>query len=67
MVLASFLLFPAWWALEAAIAARLGGLVAAVALLALAPLSGYLALCVHDRRRFRPRPAAAADPASARR
>jgi glycerol-3-phosphate O-acyltransferase/dihydroxyacetone phosphate acyltransferase len=58
MVLASFLLFPAWWAMEAAIAARLGGPVAAVAALVLAPLSGYLALCVHDRRRFRPRPAA---------
>jgi len=57
MVLASLLLFPAWWAMEAAIAARLGGPVAAVALLVLAPLSGYIALCVHDRRRFRPRPA----------
>jgi len=57
MVLASLLLFPAWWAMEAAIAARLGGPVAAAAVLVLAPLLGYVALCIDDRRRFRPRPA----------
>jgi hypothetical protein len=55
-VLASLMVFPAWWGLEAALAARLGGAGAAVAVLVLAPLSGYLALCVHDRRRLRPRP-----------
>jgi 1-acyl-sn-glycerol-3-phosphate acyltransferase len=55
-VLASFLVFPPWWALEALIAGRLGGPAAAAAMLLLAPLSGYLALCLHDRRRLRPRP-----------
>jgi 1-acyl-sn-glycerol-3-phosphate acyltransferase len=57
-VLASFLVFPAWWALEALVAARLGGPVAALAVVVLAPVAGYLALCVHDRRRLRPRPVA---------
>jgi 1-acyl-sn-glycerol-3-phosphate acyltransferase len=58
-VLAALLLFPAWWALELAVAAREGGRLAALAVLVAAPVTGYLALRIRDRRRFRPRPAGA--------
>lgn len=58
-VLGSLLLFPAWWALETAVAARELGPLAAVVVLAAAPISGHVTLRVRDRRRFRPRPAGA--------
>jgi 1-acyl-sn-glycerol-3-phosphate acyltransferase len=41
---AAFLLFPATWLAAAVLAGRLGGWLAALAMLALAPVSGYAAL-----------------------
>jgi glycerol-3-phosphate O-acyltransferase/dihydroxyacetone phosphate acyltransferase len=55
-VLGALLFFPLWWGLEAVMAWRLGGPLAAAAIVVAAPLTGALALRLHDRRRFRPRP-----------
>jgi glycerol-3-phosphate O-acyltransferase/dihydroxyacetone phosphate acyltransferase len=58
-MMAALLAFPAWWALEMALAAWRGGPVAALAILVLAPASGYAALWVRERQRRRPRPVGA--------
>ena len=55
-VLGALLFFPIFWALEAGLAWRLGGPVAALAVLVAAPVTGALLLRIHDRRRLRPRP-----------
>ena len=59
-VMASLVLFPAWWALEGVLAWRLGGAMMALAALVAAPALGYVALRARDRRRLGPRPPAPA-------
>jgi glycerol-3-phosphate O-acyltransferase/dihydroxyacetone phosphate acyltransferase len=59
-VLGALLFFPLWWALETAVAWRLGGPLTAAAVVIAAPLTGAIVLRLHDHRRFRPRPVGSA-------
>jgi len=47
-LMAGLMLFPLFWAAETAAAWRLGGIAAAIATLAIAPLTGYVALYTGD-------------------
>jgi glycerol-3-phosphate O-acyltransferase/dihydroxyacetone phosphate acyltransferase len=59
-VLGALLFFPLCWALEAALAFRLGGPWAGLAVIVAAPVTGTILLRLHDRRRLRPRPVGSA-------
>jgi glycerol-3-phosphate O-acyltransferase / dihydroxyacetone phosphate acyltransferase len=54
-VVGAILFFPLWWALEIGLAWALAGPLAALVVAVASPLSGLLALRLHDRRRLRPR------------
>jgi hypothetical protein len=53
-VMGALLFFPAWWALEAAVARALAGPWAALAVAVAAPLAGLVSLGIDDRQRRRP-------------
>ena len=50
----ALLFFPAWWALEAAVARALAGPWAALAVAVAAPLAGLVSLRIDDRQKRRP-------------
>lgn len=58
-ILSALLVFPAAWAAECAVAALLGGPVAAAVVAVVAPVSGYFALRIHESR---PEPASPPSP-----
>jgi 1-acyl-sn-glycerol-3-phosphate acyltransferase len=58
-VVGALLFFPAWWALEAIVAWRRAGPLAAPLVVVAALVTGHVALRLRDRRRLRPRPGGA--------